>query len=131
MVTMGTVAILIIFNLECTSAHHKDNSCEVLLKSHQILFLIFSYHGNGGHIEKCQTINAHLHIPGIIHSIGPKKIHEEKKIPIGFYSKLFNYLKIYSKGPTQQKHSCTTRYIDLSSYQTPAADNFTCYRRKE
>ena len=44
-----------IFNLECTSLHPKDHSCEVSLQSdkNNIFFKFHGYHGNGGHFEIC------------------------------------------------------------------------------
>jgi hypothetical protein len=44
-----------IFNLECTSSHPKDHSCEVSLQSdkNNIFSNSHGYHGNGGHFEIC------------------------------------------------------------------------------
>jgi hypothetical protein len=52
------IIIIMIFNLECTSSHPKDNSCELSLQSDKTIFLNYhGYHGNGGRIfyHKCTT----------------------------------------------------------------------------
>jgi hypothetical protein len=84
------------FNLESTFAYSKakDHSCEVSLQYNQFFFNFHGYHGNGGHSQNFQTLNAHLHIPMIIpvmfhYNQTPKKTPEEKQIP---HSKTTNYL---------------------------------------
>jgi hypothetical protein len=58
------IIIIMIFNLECTSSHPKDHSCEVSLQSDKNnIFSTFMVIMATVAILKYVIINAQLHIP--------------------------------------------------------------------
>ena len=52
-------------NLECNSAHPKDNSCEVSLQTNQKNFVL-TIMATRATAAILKTLNAHLHVPKII-----------------------------------------------------------------